>query len=72
MAYTEQITFLLFLNMAHERIRPPWNHPPIVPEGLDWPSLLTRDGPATATRGGRRGARTTTAVGGERSSMTNW
>ena len=44
MAYTEQITFLLFLKMAHERTRPPWNHDPIVPEGFDWPSLLSRDG----------------------------
>ena len=44
MQYTEQITFLLFLKMAHQRTRPPWNHPPIVPEGLDWPSLLVRDG----------------------------
>ena len=44
MAYTEQITFLLFLKMAHQRTQPPWNRPPIVPEGLDWPSLLVRDG----------------------------
>ncbi len=44
MAYTEQITFLLFLKMAHERTQPPWNHPPIAPVGLDWPSLLARDG----------------------------
>ena len=44
MAYTEQITFLLFLKMAHQRSQPPWSQPPIVPEGLDWPSLLARDG----------------------------
>ncbi len=44
MAYTEQITFLLFLKMAHEQTLPPWNRDPIVPEGLDWPSLLERDG----------------------------
>ena len=44
MAYTEQITFLLFLKMAHQRTQPPWNRPPIVPAGLDWPSLLARDG----------------------------
>ena len=30
MAYTEQITFLLFLKMAHQRTQPPWNRPPIV------------------------------------------
>ena len=44
MAYTEQITFLLFLKMAYEQTQPPWNRDPIVPEGMDWPSLLTRDG----------------------------
>ena len=31
MAYTEQITFLLFLQMADEMTRPPFNRPPIVP-----------------------------------------
>ena len=46
MAYTEQITFLLFLKMAHQRTQPPWSRDPIVPEGLDWPSLLARDGVA--------------------------
>lgn len=44
MAYTEQITFLLFLKMAHEQTLPPWKRPSIVPKGLDWPSLLERDG----------------------------
>ena len=44
MAYTEQITFLLFLKMAHEQMQPPWSQAPIVPKGLDWPSLLERDG----------------------------
>ena len=29
--YTEQITFLLFLKMAHEQTRPPYSRPPIVP-----------------------------------------
>lgn len=27
MAYTEQITFLLFLKMAHEQTKPPYNRP---------------------------------------------
>jgi type I restriction enzyme M protein len=44
MAYTEQITYLLFLKMAHEQTQPPWNRDPIVPDGLGWPSLLERDG----------------------------
>ena len=44
MAYTEQITFLLFLKMADERTKPPYNHKPIVPPSLGWPSLLKADG----------------------------
>ena len=27
MAYTEQITFLLFLKMAHQQTQPPWSRP---------------------------------------------
>ena len=42
--YVEQLTYLLFLKMADERTRPPWNQPSPVPEGYDWPSLLSRDG----------------------------
>ncbi len=42
--YVEQLTYLLFLKMAHERTQAPWNEPPIVPAGYDWPSLLARDG----------------------------
>jgi len=44
MAYTEQITFLLFLKMAHEQTQPPYNRKPIVPPELGWPSLLEKDG----------------------------
>lgn len=44
MAYTGEITFLLFLKMAHEQTQPPYNRPPIVPPELGWPSLLARDG----------------------------
>jgi type I restriction enzyme M protein len=39
LAYTEQITFLLFLKMADEQTRPPYNRRPIVPKGYDWASL---------------------------------
>ena len=46
MAYTEQITFLLFLKMADEMTRPPHKRKPIVPPELGWPSLLERDGDA--------------------------
>jgi type I restriction enzyme M protein len=42
--YLEQLTYLLFLKMADEQTKPPYSRPPIVPEGLDWPSLLARDG----------------------------
>ena len=44
MAYTEQITFLLFLKMADEQTKPPYNRDPIVPEELGWQSLLKLDG----------------------------
>ena len=44
MAYTEQITFLLFLKMADEQTKPPYNRKAIVPNGLGWPSLLKREG----------------------------
>ncbi len=46
MAYTEQITFLLFLKMADEQTRPPYNRPAIVPPKMSWESLLRRDGEA--------------------------
>jgi type I restriction enzyme M protein len=46
MAYTEQITFLLFLKMADELTRPPYKRKPIVPPKLGWQSLLKLDGEA--------------------------
>jgi type I restriction enzyme M protein len=54
MAYVEQLTFLLFLKMADELTRPPYNHTNRIPQGKDkkgnpvahdWPSLLNKDGP---------------------------
>ena len=44
MAYTEQITFLLFLKMADEVTKPPYNKPNIVPAKYNWESLLKREG----------------------------
>jgi type I restriction enzyme M protein len=44
--YLEQLTYLLFLKMADERTREPWNHPAIVPDEYGWPRLLARDGDA--------------------------
>ncbi|MHB1423323.1 MAG: type I restriction-modification system subunit M N-terminal domain-containing protein [Gemmataceae bacterium] len=49
LAYTEQITFLLFLKMADEQTRPPYNRKLIVPKGLDWSSLVALDGEALLT-----------------------
>ena len=42
--YVTELTYLLFLKMAHERTGPPWNAPSVVPAGLDWLSLLKLDG----------------------------
>jgi type I restriction enzyme M protein len=42
--YIEQLTFLLFLKMADEQTKPPFSHPSIVPETLDWSSLVRLDG----------------------------
>ncbi len=42
--YLEQLTYLLFLKMAHEQTQPPYRRPSSIPEGYDWPSLSSRDG----------------------------
>jgi type I restriction enzyme M protein len=42
--YVEQLTYLLFLKMADERTKPPYNHPSPVPEKYGWQSLLKREG----------------------------
>src|SRR3712207_5114217 len=47
--YLEQLTYLLFLKMAHERSQPPWNLPSAIPADYDWPSLLAKDGDALET-----------------------
>lgn len=44
MAYTEQITFLLFLKMADELTRPPHNQPTKVPKPYDWATLIAKEG----------------------------
>lgn len=44
MAYTEQITFLLFLKMADELTKPPYSRKSSIPAKYDWQSLLKRDG----------------------------
>ena len=47
--YIEQLTFLLFLKMADEQTRPPFNKPSTIPKGYDWPSLLDVEGDALET-----------------------
>jgi type I restriction enzyme M protein len=45
--YVEQLTYLLFLKMADEQGRPPFNPAnagSAGPKGHDWPSLLAKDG----------------------------
>src|SRR6185503_4603589 len=42
--YVEQLTFLLFLKMADEQSKPPFNKPSPIPKGKDWPALLAKDG----------------------------
>src|SRR5204863_1222343 len=42
--YLEQLTFLLFLKMADEQSRPPFNKKSPIPKKYSWPELLKRDG----------------------------
>jgi len=42
--YVEQLTYLLFLKMADEQTKPPFNKPSTIPQGLDWQSLIAKDG----------------------------
>jgi len=42
--YVEQLTYLLFLKMADERTKPPYNQPSNVPAEYAWPTLIKKDG----------------------------
>lgn len=42
--YVEQLTYLLFLKMADEQTKPPFNKPSFIPASFDWPSLLDKTG----------------------------
>ncbi len=42
--YVEQLTFLLFLKMADEQSRAPFNTRSPIPKDFDWQTLLQRDG----------------------------
>ena len=42
--YVEQLTFLLFLKMADEQEKPPFNRPSRIPKGFGWATLIKLDG----------------------------
>ena len=42
--YLEQLTYLLFLKMADEYSKPPYNRKINIPKNLNWESLLTISG----------------------------
>jgi type I restriction enzyme M protein len=42
--YVEQLTYLLFLKMADERTKPPYNQPSQISDKYSWPSLMKKDG----------------------------
>jgi type I restriction enzyme M protein len=42
--YVEQLTYLLFLKMADERSKPPYNQKSLIPTDYNWQSLLKREG----------------------------
>ena len=42
--YLEQLTYLLFLKMAHEYAQPPYSRDTHIPAGHDWTSLTSRVG----------------------------
>jgi len=46
--YVEQLTFLLFLKMADEQAKPPFNKPSPIPKGFGWDGLLKREAVVSA------------------------
>ena len=44
--YVEQLTYLLFLKMADEQTKPPFNKESVIPAGQGWESLVDKDGDA--------------------------
>ena len=47
--YLEQLTYLLFLKMADEYTKKPYERPAQMPEGYDWESLTNKSGAALET-----------------------
>ena len=48
--YVEQLTYLLFLKLADEQTKPPFNKPATIPADLDWESLLNASGAELETQ----------------------
>lgn len=48
--YVEQLTYLLFLKLADEQTKPPFNKPSAIPADLDWESLRKESGTALETQ----------------------
>ncbi len=48
--YVEQLTYLLFLKLADEQTKPPFNKPATIPIDLDWESLLNESGAELETQ----------------------
>ena len=48
--YVEQLTYLLFLKMADERSKPPFNKPGGIPDKFSWARLIKLDGDALETQ----------------------
>jgi type I restriction enzyme M protein len=42
--YVEQLTYLVFLKMADEQTKAPFNKPSTIPKDFDWKSLTEKDG----------------------------
>lgn len=51
--YVEQLTYLLFLKMTHERTEPPFYEPARLPAEHSWPSLTSRRGTELQAHYGR-------------------
>jgi type I restriction enzyme M protein len=49
--YLEQLTYLLFLKMAHEYAQPLYNRNTHIPKSCDWPSLRNKTGEPVRTTG---------------------
>ena len=42
--YLEQLTYLLFLKLAHEQTQPPYSRPSSIPQEFTWPTLANNSG----------------------------